>query len=547
LFQNELFDVMADSSDRTYFFLGDVVGGAGRWSKSAVTFFGLSGEYIDDMNGEWVPKIHPDDRNRYLLDFEKMITGESEEHNVQYRVTNKFGKYIWVECRGRIMKDALGGPGIFAGVLTCLDNRNKYDALTGLYTAHEFYNRDISNENGYFLLLGIDDFRNIVSSYGYTYADSILVVVAKILEQITGDRSKIYRLSGDEFIIAYTDSSQYEIMLEFCHIKTALDGIGEFKGHIITLNATAGAIAYPSENKQIEDYLNDLENSLEIAKEKYRGTVVFYDEEVAQMQMRRKNLRDDLVQSVKNDFKGFELYYQPLVDNTTGKISGCESLLRWKGETIKDSYPGEFIPVLEDIGYIRDIGSWVMETAIDQLKDWEEKYNDIKVSFNISYRQFMDENFADRFINKVKEAGINPGNLIAELTESCRIDNPASLAEMFIRIREVGVQVALDDFGTAYASMELLKVLPANYIKVEHLFVRELAKEGHGIDHIIIENIIGLCKRLGYTSVIEGVENEQVEHIVKKLGPDYLQGYYYSKPVCREEFEEMLERDRGIR
>ena len=171
----------------------------------------------------------------------------------------------------------------------------------------------------------------------------------------------------------------------------------------------------------------------------------------------------------------------------------------------------------------------------------------MKVSFNISYRQFMDEQFASKVINKVKETGINPANLVAELTESCSVDNPASLAEMFKCIRDEGIHVALDDFGTAYASMELLKVIPANYIKIEHMFVRELADEGHEIDLVIIENILSLCKKLGYTSVVEGVENEEVEKIVKKLKPQYLQGYFYSKPVCKAEFEEMLERDRGIR
>lgn len=546
IFQNELFDVLSNSSDRAYLYIGDIFNGGARWSKAAVDFFGIPDEYMEDVSKVWIPKIHPDDREAYMADFVAMEKGESTEHNCQYRVTDKRGKYIWIECKGKLFNDKESGRTLFAGVITCLDNRNKYDALTGVYTTHEFYNRRISGTKGHFLLVGIDEFRNIVSSYGYTFGDAVLIEVARRLEEITNETGRVYRFNGDEFLIVYNDTTDEDIQREFQTIKKSLHDIGEFKGHILSLSVTGGALAYPIEGMEIEDYINDLENSLDIAKRKHRGNVVFYSEDVARIQQRSKVLREDLVASVRNNFAGFELFFQPIVDNETGKISGCESLLRWKGERIKDSYPGEFIEILEDNGLIRQVGGWVMEAAIDQLKEWENKYGDIKVTFNISYQQFMDPKFTDRLINKVKGSGVNPEHLVAELTESCEVENPASLAENFVRIRKEGIQVALDDFGTAYSSMELLKVLPANCIKIEHMFVRELEEKGHEIDYIIIENILSLCKQLKCISVVEGVETKNVEQIVKKLKPTYLQGYYYSKPINKIEFEAMLEKDRKI-
>ena len=546
IFQNELFDVLSNSSDRAYLYLGDLATGNARWSSAAVEFFGLPSEYMEHINEIWIPKIHPDDVQAYTSDFLKMEKGETDEHSCQYRVTNSKGKYIWVECKGKKIKPHADEPELFAGIITCLDNRNKYDALTGVYTTHEFYNRNLDGTKGHFLLVGLDDFRNIVSSYGYTFGDAVLVEVARRLEDMTNERGRVYRFNGDEFIIVYTDTTDEDIKREFQKIKAALLAIGEFKDHVLNLSTTGGALEYPVRNKCIEEYINDLESTLEIAKNKHRGDVTFYSEEVAKIQARRQILREELVKSVRENFKGFELFFQPLVNNETGKISGCESLLRWKGERIKDSYPGEFIAVLEDNGLIKKVGRWVMETAIDQLKEWEDKYGNIKVTFNISYQQFLEDGFTESLIDKVRKSGINPEHLVAELTESCEVENPKALADNFMRIREEGIQVALDDFGTAYSSMELLKTLPANYIKIEHMFVSSLEEKGHEIDFIIIENILELCKRLNCISVVEGVETKNVEKIVQQLHPTYLQGYYYSKPVPKAEFEAMIEKDRGI-
>jgi len=544
-FKNDMFDLLCRCSDKVYMYIGDLHNGDARWSEAATEFFDIP-EYMDDVNEIWIPKIHPDDVEDYMSDFLKIQNGESLEHNCQYRVTNKNGKYIWIECKGQVIPDENNNPTTFVGIITCLDNRNKYDALTGVYTTHEFYNRKLDGTRGHFLLVGIDEFRSVVSAYGYTFGDAVLVEIAKRLEELTSETGRVYRFNGDEFLIVYSDTSNEDIIDEFGKIKESFSTIGEFKDHVLNLSATAGALSYPVEGKGMEDYINDLECSLEIAKQRNRGSVTFYSEEVEKIIHRRKILREDLVISVRNNFAGFELFFQPLVDAVTGKISGCESLLRWKGERIKDSYPGEFIAILEDNGLIKKVGAWVMEAAIDQLKEWEEKYGDIKVTFNISYQQFMEPGFSERLIEKAQKAGINPKNLVAELTESSEVDNPASLAAFFESIKQAGIQVALDDFGTAYSSMELLKVLPANYIKIEHNFVRELAENGHEIDHIIIESILSLCKKLGYVSVVEGVENEAVKDIVRALSPTYLQGYFYSKPVCKADFEQMLEEDWGL-
>ncbi len=297
---------------------------------------------------------------------------------------------------------------------------------------------------------------------------------------------------------------------------------------------------YPEDADNREELINKLEHSLEYAKSHQRGKLVFFSEEIAKRQKRILDLREDLKQSISNGFRGFELYFQPFVNPGTHLITGCECLLRWKGEKIKDSYPMEFIKILEDYGDIREVGYWVMEQAIRQQVAWRERYGDLRVSFNVAYQQFMYDDFEERLYGYLEKYGVDPSYMIIELTESSEVNQPQELASLFDRLREKGFKVALDDFGTAYASLEMLKCLHVDYIKVEHSFVRELSEPGHDIDYVIIDNLLDMCKRLGYDSIVEGVENGKVADIVGDMDVTLLQGYYYSRPVCRTDFEELL-------
>ena len=184
-----------------------------------------------------------------------------------------------------------------------------------------------------------------------------------------------------------------------------------------------------------------------------------------------------------------------------------------------------------------------MEQAIRQQTEWRDIYGELQVSFNVSYQQLLDETFEEKAISCVEKYGVDSKYIIIELTESCQVEAPKELAAMFGRLREHGFKIALDDFGTAYASMEMLKWLPVDYIKVEHSFIRELAQPGHDVDYVIVDSLLEMCRRLGYNSIIEGVENGKVADIVGELNATLLQGYHYSRPVCREDFEKLLDGD----
>lgn len=544
IFNNELFEAFAAASDNVYIYVCDMRTNISRWSAGSVKYFGLEGEYIEDAGIKWLEYIHPDDRETYLADINGVFSGKKSCHECQYRARNSNGEYVWLECKGSVIKDKDGNPIIFAGLMTRLDGQNKYDSLTGLLTTHELHYYNFEQMNGIALLIGIDGFRKVISNYGYNAGDAFLTVFSRKIKELCEEDWKVFRFSGDEFLILTSTKDVQKINDYYANVCREADNMELANGQRVSVSVSGGAVLFPEDADCREQLINKLEHSLEYAKSHHKGALVFFSKKIAERHKRGLILREDLKQSIKNDFKGFELFFQPFINPETNLIAGCECLLRWKGERIKDSYPVEFIKVLEDYGGIREVGFWVMEQSIMQQVAWREKYGNLKVSFNVSYQQFLDEAFEDRLISCIEKYGGNPSDMIIELTESCHVDKPQELASMFDRLRRRGFKLALDDFGTAYSSLEMLKSLHVDYIKVEHSFVRELSEPGHDIDYVIIDNLLDMCKRLGYDSIVEGVENDKVADIVGGMDVTLLQGYYFSRPVCKADFEKLLDADK---
>ncbi|MBQ5334223.1 MAG: GGDEF and EAL domain-containing protein [Oscillospiraceae bacterium] len=538
---NPLFEAFANASDNVYIYVCDVKKDLSRWSTNAVSFFDLPGEYINNAGELWGQKIHPEDKDIYFNDIGAVFSGNKAHHSCQYRALNRFGKYVWLECKGSMLRDENGELATFAGIMTRLDRQNKYDTLTGLLTKYEFYEFDFSSGSGVVMLLGVDGFRSIINTYGYYYGDELLTAIAKKLQSLCSGSLKAYRFNGDEFIILLPNKDRGAAEDIFHRVKNDTRLIETKDGKKIDLSISAGAVEYSEGRSDKDEIVSRLELALSYVKRVNRGSLGFYSRDIEVKQLRERALKEDLRESIADDFRGFELYFQPLVDAKGAKILGCEALLRWKGEHIRDAGPMEFIPILEESGDINSVGRWVMRQAIRQQKEWEEKFGQLRINFNVSYRQFLEADYVKELQAAVNEFGVSPDNLVLELTESCNVESPENLAKIFEEIRSMGFHIALDDFGTGYASMELLKKLPADEIKIEHSFVRELANgKHHKADLAIIDSLLFLCRKLDNKVVVEGVENKAVDDIIRSMGPDFLQGYYYSRPVCKTDFEEML-------
>ena len=256
--------------------------------------------------------------------------------------------------------------------------------------------------------------------------------------------------------------------------------------------------------------------------------------------MEHLRLIEELKRCVRNDFEGFELYYQPIVEPKSRQIVECEALLRWKNGRFPGIGPAKFIPILEETGMMKEVGAYAVRTAISQVMDFSDS---LIVNVNVSYKQLKDDDFAEYVLGILKEYQFPPERLMMELTESCKAHDLPVLMRTMNKLRENRVLVALDDFGTGYASLDILQDISVDCLKIEQRFVAEC--EENNVDRNIIKHIILLAHSLGLKVCMEGVETEGVYDVAVEEQADILQGYYFSRPVPAEDFRNMLRRSAG--
>ena len=540
ILDNELFEAFARASDKIYIYVSNMETGVTRWSKAAVEYFALPDEFMHNMGAVWTEYIHPEDRESYVVDISAVINGTSESHNCQYRARNRYGEYVWVECKGSVIKNAQGAPTVFAGIMTRLDDQSKYDPITHLLSSYELARNEV-NDDGAIMVVGIDGLRKFNSQYGFTYGNEILRYFAQLLENKSAGTIN-YRFIGDEFLLRGKDMKAsdmeaiYEELKKECSIVDKSNGITAF-------GVTAGVLEY-SGDEELVDVLARAEVCYDYAKENYLGECVIYSEEIEKKVNRKNLVSENLLACIKNDFEGFRLVYQPILANTGDTVIACEALLRWNSnnDQIGNCYPDEFISILEKNGGMEQVGYFVMREAIKQASIWQKKYKDFNVTFNVSYVQLEDEKFVPAIIETIDEYGADPKRIVVELTESILNVDTVKVKQSFEILRQKGIMIALDDFGTGNSSFWMLHNIDVDIVKLDQSFIRKLDSEETGIDRAIVESVGIMCNRIGFKTVAEGIENETIWKMVSDYGFSGLQGYLFSKPIEVADFELLLDK-----
>lgn len=534
---SELFEAFASASDNIYIYVSDMKTGVTRWSKEAVDYFGLPSEYIEDTTTMWVEHIHPEDRSIFIEDISKVLNGTSRKHNCQYRARNRYGDYNWVECKGSVIYGEDGEPDLFAGLMTRLDNRNKYDPITHMLTGYELMREDF-NDAGALMNVGIDNFRKINSQYGLSYGNRVLVYLAECLKA-HANGALVYRFQGDEFLIYGKGMNAEQFTFIFEKVKQeCLTPIKE--EHLVGFSITGSIVEFGADEGTVK-VLAKSELCFNYAKENRGSFVTVYSADIEKSVNRKKLISESLLESIKEDFKGFRLVYQPIIANTGDSVVGCEALLRWKSdrEDIGNCYPDEFISILESNGGMKDVGYFVMREAIRQASIWQKNFKEFNVSFNVSYVQLEDAEFVPDIVRTIEKYGANPQRIIVELTESILNVDTVKVKKSFELLRKHGILIALDDFGTGNSSFWMLHNIDVDVLKLDQSFIRGL--EGTiGIDYAIVKSIGIMCDHIGCKTVAEGVETKEIWTMLSEFGFTGLQGYLFSKPIEVADFEEFL-------
>ena len=385
--------------------------------------------------------------------------------------------------------------------------------------------------------MDLDHFKDVNDSLGHQAGDRLLQMVASRLLSCVRAEDTLSRVGGDEFVLMLADIADSEDAAAIAHkIIHEISAPYTIEHEEIRITPSIGISICPQDGRDSDTLLKHADSALYQAKQSGRATCRFYTEALHQKAMERLKIERLLCKAIENE--EFELHYQPQVDLQTNNIIGCEALIRWNHPGMGQVPPAQFIPIAEHSNLIIDIGAWVIRNVCIQAKRWQDQGHKLKVSFNVSARQFMrPEELLQTLESAIRDSGVNPVLLELELTESLLLD-PQGMSEILNQIQELGLSLALDDFGTGYSSLSYLRRFPIHILKIDRSFVSDA--DCNDNDAEMVKTIIGMAHNLRMSLVAEGVETAAQLLLLATEGCEVAQGFHFSRPVPVEEFDAML-------
>lgn len=386
------------------------------------------------------------------------------------------------------------------------------------------------------MLLGLDDFSRINSLNGHAFGNTVLRMFAQSTQRLIPEGASMFRLDGDVYAIV-VDGADRSAMRELYHaIHVVANRPHTVDDVTFFCMVSAGVAMIGQDATTAQDLLRNAENALEESKLRGKNTMTFFSSTMTATKLRRLEISDYMQTSVLDGMKNFELYYQPLVDAGTMGLAGAEALLRWNSDEHGQLSPVEFIPVLESYGLIGQVGRWVLERSFAQCKRWTETQPGFIMDVNISYLQLLDADFIPFVERLIERTGVDPESIVLEMTESYFVTDMDALRATFDRLRAIGIRIAMDDFGTGYSSLGLLSQSPADIVKIDRLFIKNIHEET--FNRAFIDAVIDLCHSVGIKVTVEGVEESTELDAVRAIGADSIQGFLVSRPIPAQRFEE---------
>lgn len=528
---------------KSYISITNLRNGVTWWSEKAMEYFGMQENYTIRGQEKSKRSIHSDDLEDFRRGFQERVAGKNMDETWEYRVRDG-STYNRISARARMLNDKDGKPFVIVIRYNNYGISDEVDATTGLHTepALDREIREFLEESGQGTLLkiGLDQFSHINVMYGAAFSDKILNCAAQELLRLLKGKGYVYRLSGAKFVISFKKVSKEELQQIYDEIVEVFENT-EVEGKKIPLKVSAGAIFMEPYMKETNAVRSRLTYALNHSRLEHHGELVIFNDEICGSDENQFELIGVIHQCATHNFEGFRMFYQPIADTKTGKIRGMEALLRWELEPYGMVSPGVFMEWLEQDPCIFDLGNWILRTALTDVQKLRKETEGFFVNVNVAAAQLERREFRSAVMNILKETGAKPEELCLELTERCR-----DLDIQFLR-REVeffhsqGIKIALDDFGTGNSSLSLALELPFDELKVDMSFIRDIKQKPQ--NQAMVQSIVDYARRTNTETCIEGIEDKEVSDYIEKFGSTWQQGYYYSKPVPIEQFEEVLRKN----
>lgn len=530
-------------------------------NQAAVKMLGWEQDDILGRPGHATLHHHHADHTEYFIS--ECPIHQTLKDGISRQVSNevfwrKDGSYFPVEYSTTALKDLSGNfcgtTVVFRDITARRVNETKlqqlafYDVLTGLPNRTLFIerlNHQLNKallDNSYIVLMFIDldRFKEINDTMGHDVGDQLLAATAERLKNCVGKNAIVARLGGDEFTVMMYD------LISLGSEKTVASAILKSLALPYTLNnediylsASIGITNFPDDASNIEALLKTADQAMYAAKKSGKNRYHYFTASMQERANSRLRLVTDLHSGLSRN--EFFLAYQPIVHLATAKVHKAEALIRWQHPSKGLISPAEFIPIAEEIGLIVEIGNWVLKQAMQQVAALiKQGLGPFQISINKSPVQFTaTQKVHQDWFNYLAENGLTGEHLCVEITEGLLMDSSAEIKEKLLAFRDAGVQVSLDDFGTGYSSLSYLNKFSIDYLKIDQSFVHNLDENSD--DYVLCEAMIMMAHKLNIQVIAEGVETKEQFELLRKAGCDYGQGYYFSKPLTKVDFEQYLE------
>ncbi|MCW3172120.1 bacteriohemerythrin [Shewanella subflava] len=525
-------------------------------------FSKITGYREQDIIGKPLTQFNTDADNEQFYDqiLDKLRTEDSWEGETWHPHQNgsPFPAYLYIDA----VRDEQHCISNYIVTINDISRRKKneqkiqqlafYDQLTQLPNRRlllDRLNRVIISskrlhKNNAFLFLDIDRFKMLNDTYGHDMGDLLLTSIAERLSECVREEDTLARIGGDEFVIILEGLNEQQITAasqttEICQkILAAMSRSFQLKNIQYNCSASIGVVLFNDPSTTASEIMKQADIAMYQAKVAGRNTLRFFDPTMQEEISKRAKLESELFDAVKHGH--FKLFYQIQVNHQQQPV-GAEALIRWLHPQKGIIPPAEFIPYAEESGLILPIGQWVIETACQQLKQWQSHpaTKALTISINVSAKQFRQPEFFDQVIDIINQYDIDPTLLKMELTESLLLNDVSNTIVQMHALGKLGIQFSLDDFGTGYSSLQYLKKLPLYQLKIDRSFIRDLITDKS--DQSIVKTIISMAQSLSFSVIAEGVETIEQRQFLKSEGCLHYQGYLFGKPLPIEEFAQLVD------
>ena len=524
-------------------------------SKHATERFILPSDKFYNATKKHEDFVYPEDISMLGKEIEQIKAGKKKFHDMKYRWLDKHNNPVWINCRGSVLFDENTQPHYLVGCINEIGVKPEADNVSGLLGEYALdrYIKDTCTDNipdGFIIRMSIDNFSTINADFGMSYGDFILKRTAECILESIKPTQKLFKAGSDEFIIVdFNGSSINEAVDIYKQCKKHINNFIENNRYNTIYTLSAGIINTRDITLEEENYVKLSEFALKTAKDNGRNNYYIYSKTDYDSYKRKLYISKALHNAVNEDFKGFQVFYQPVVDASTYMLTGAEALMRFsiKKEGVDECEyisPVEFIPVLEETGLIIPAGRWILEQSAKQCSIWNEHVKDFRVNINVSYIQVMKSDVFSDIMSVVDKYSLQPSCIGIELTESGYLDSSTHFNHLWRKLKDNGVYVILDDFGTGYSNLHCLSDLKPNYIKIDRTFTLKALRNKY--DYELMTYIIDMAHSLGLKLCIEGVETSDDLRQLREPGADYIQGYLFGKPYPAVEFEKRYVNDEKL-